>query len=321
MDSDRLKLFVGGLSRETSDVALREHFSRYGVVVDCTVATDRITGTHRGFGFITFRELDAFERALRDCHVILQKRVDVKQAIPRSEQLRNQHQSNGLSRTNNNNTCNSSSQFRTKKIFVGGLSPNLTENEFKSYFAQFGTITDVVVMQDNMTNRPRGFGFITFDSEETVQEVTRKSFHELGGKLVEVKRAVPKEESSFRNNHYSSGENGRNSLRENHFENLVPYSDAYSIVPVFRPITVGYPYAPPIPFSPFFPVPVTSLLSPPPIGSFSTFCPAYLGGGVGVLGAPNGVIYNGFPNLGVYKDSSELGNGYGSSVQITEISN
>ncbi|XP_063949127.1 heterogeneous nuclear ribonucleoprotein 1-like [Daucus carota subsp. sativus] len=51
-------------------------------------------------------------------------------------------------------------------------------------------------MYDHNTQRPRGFGFITYDSGEAVDRVLHKSFHELNGKMVEVKRAVPKELSS-----------------------------------------------------------------------------------------------------------------------------
>ncbi|KAF6156462.1 hypothetical protein GIB67_004113 [Kingdonia uniflora] len=73
-----------------------------------------------------------------------------------------------------------------------GLASTVTESDFKMYFDQFGMITDVVVMFDHNTQRPRGFGFITFDSEEAVEKVLLKTFHELNGKMVEVKRAVPK---------------------------------------------------------------------------------------------------------------------------------
>jgi RNA-binding protein Musashi len=69
----------------------------------------------------------------------------------------------------------------------------VTETDFRKYFEQFGTITDVVVMYDHNTQRPRGFGFITYDSEDAVDKALFKTFHELNGKMVEVKRAVPKE--------------------------------------------------------------------------------------------------------------------------------
>ncbi|KAI8019790.1 Heterogeneous nuclear ribonucleoprotein 1 [Camellia lanceoleosa] len=82
---------------------------------------------------------------------------------------------------------------RTRKIFVGGLASTATEADFKKYFEQFGTITDVVVMYDHNTQRPRGFGFITYDSEDAVDKVLLKTFYELNGKMVEVKRILPKE--------------------------------------------------------------------------------------------------------------------------------
>lgn len=117
----------------------------------------------------------------------------MKKAIPRSEQQHQNHlQSRWVSNHSSNNDCGND-HIRTKKIFVGGLSAGISEEEFKKYFERFGRITDVVVMQDSVTHRPRGFGFITFDSEESVENVVVKTFHDLNGRLVEVKRAVPKE--------------------------------------------------------------------------------------------------------------------------------
>ncbi len=56
------KLFVGGLSWNTDDAALREAFEEYGEVTDAKVVTDRETGRSRGFGFVTFaNDADAVE--------------------------------------------------------------------------------------------------------------------------------------------------------------------------------------------------------------------------------------------------------------------
>jgi hypothetical protein len=60
----------------------------------------------------------------------------------------------------------------SKKIFVGGLAPSVTEQDFRQYFEEFGKITDAVVMIDRDTQRSRGFGFISFE-----EEVFKKNVH------------------------------------------------------------------------------------------------------------------------------------------------
>ena len=45
------------------------------------------------------------------------------------------------------------------KLYVGNLSFKTTDDELRSYFGQFGTVTDTYVAMDKMTGRPRGFGF------------------------------------------------------------------------------------------------------------------------------------------------------------------
>ncbi len=54
------KLFVGGLSWDTTDDGLRKAFAPHGEMTEAKVITDRETGRSRGFGFVTFvREEDA----------------------------------------------------------------------------------------------------------------------------------------------------------------------------------------------------------------------------------------------------------------------
>lgn len=163
----------------------------------------------------------------------------MKKAIPRSEPPKNQ-QSSGLSRINSNE--NNINQIRTRKIFVGGLPTDLTEDEFKNYFERFGRVTDVVVMHDSTTHRPRGFGFITYDAEDSVENVMQNNFHELNGRLVEVKRAVPKEENNFNGNDYVRNGGGRRSSGITYPpSNYTPYSPRYapSYIPYYMYNGIG----------------------------------------------------------------------------------
>ena len=48
------KIFVGGLTRATSEDVLRSHFQNFGKIADCVVMRDKITNAPRGFGFVVF---------------------------------------------------------------------------------------------------------------------------------------------------------------------------------------------------------------------------------------------------------------------------
>ena len=50
------KLFVGGLSWDTTDDGLRQAFASHGEITEAKVITDRDTGRSRGFGFVTFTQ-------------------------------------------------------------------------------------------------------------------------------------------------------------------------------------------------------------------------------------------------------------------------
>ncbi|KAH7852080.1 hypothetical protein Vadar_020337 [Vaccinium darrowii] len=180
MDIEENKLFIGGISQETSEVTLREYFVNYGGVKEIEIPKDRITGNGRGFGFVTFDEIYVAKEVVNGVHTILGRTVEVKQAQPKGEKYLNQQRK----------------PSSTQKIFVGGLPPSITQEEFKKYFERFGATKDVVVMHDKETNRPRGFGFITFDSKEAVDNVLQRRFYELNDKNVEVKRAEPKDMNS-----------------------------------------------------------------------------------------------------------------------------
>jgi len=60
------KLFVGGLSSETTTEDLRSSFSKFGEIVDVAVIADRATSQSRGFGFVTYQSSAAAETAIKE---------------------------------------------------------------------------------------------------------------------------------------------------------------------------------------------------------------------------------------------------------------
>jgi RNA recognition motif-containing protein len=81
------------------------------------------------------------------------------------------------------------------KLFVGNLSFDTTENDLRDKFAPHGTVTDACVIMDRMTNRPRGFGFVTMSTDEEAQKaVEAMNGADMGGRALTVNVAKPREE-------------------------------------------------------------------------------------------------------------------------------
>ncbi|XP_074320326.1 heterogeneous nuclear ribonucleoprotein 1 [Silene latifolia] len=189
MDGEQGKLFVGGISYETSEDRLKEYFGQYGEVLQANIMRDKTNGRPRGFGFVLFSDPSVIDSVLQDKHNLDGRQVEAKRAMSREDQQ-------NTTRTGVRNGGGGGGNIRTKKIFVGGLPPSLSDEGFRQYFEGFGHVTDVVIMYDQNTQRPRGFGFISFDSEDAVDRVLENTFHDLDGKQVEVKRALPKDANS-----------------------------------------------------------------------------------------------------------------------------
>lgn len=79
------------------------------------------------------------------------------------------------------------------KMFIGGLNWETTEDNLRDYFSKYGTVTEVKIMRDGNTGRSRGFGFLSFENASSVDEVV-KTQHILDGKVIDPKRAIPREE-------------------------------------------------------------------------------------------------------------------------------
>ena len=76
------------------------------------------------------------------------------------------------------------------KLFVGGLSWDITVEELRSAFSNFGKVTDAQIMHDRSTGRSRGFGFVTFEKHaDADQAIKQMDGRELDGRPIKVNRA------------------------------------------------------------------------------------------------------------------------------------
>jgi RNA recognition motif-containing protein len=88
-----------------------------------------------------------------------------------------------------------SANHMSNKLFVGNLSFKTTENELQDAFSAFGTVTEANLMMDRMTNRPRGFGFVTMSSADEAQKaIEGMNGKEVDGRALTVNIARPREE-------------------------------------------------------------------------------------------------------------------------------
>eukprot|EP01001_Neometanema_parovale_P006720 NODE_3068_length_1285_cov_77.132530_g2913_i0.p1 GENE.NODE_3068_length_1285_cov_77.132530_g2913_i0~~NODE_3068_length_1285_cov_77.132530_g2913_i0.p1 ORF type:complete len:383 (-),score=116.66 NODE_3068_length_1285_cov_77.132530_g2913_i0:136-1212(-) len=167
------KVFIGGLSPMSTRDSLTTYFSQFGQVVDVAVLMDPITGMPRGFGFVTFANDEIAAAAIANRKQTIDgKEVEVK--------------------FSENREPGAVAPAEAKKLFVGGLPPTASKDNIQAWFKQFGPVIEVILPMDNMTGMPRGYGFVTFDSEDEAQAALRHSEHTIEGKTVDVKPSQAK---------------------------------------------------------------------------------------------------------------------------------
>ncbi|KAG9308747.1 hypothetical protein JVU11DRAFT_11535 [Chiua virens] len=78
------------------------------------------------------------------------------------------------------------------KMFIGGLNWDTTDESLRNYFAQFGKVDACTIMRD-AAGRSRCFAFLTFEDPASVNAVMVRE-HFLDGKIIDPKRAIPRQE-------------------------------------------------------------------------------------------------------------------------------
>lgn len=80
----------------------------------------------------------------------------------------------------------------TKKVYVGNLTYDVTEDQLRELFAQFGSVQSATIITDRWTGRSKGFGFVEMESASEAQTaINSLDGKELGGRPMKVAEARP----------------------------------------------------------------------------------------------------------------------------------
>ena len=165
------KLFIGGLSSETTEESLRNYYRQWGKLISCEIIRDHASKRSRGFGFVTFSSMAEVDAAMAARpHSIDGKTIAPKRAVPREESGQR-----GVFLT-------------VKKLFVGGIK-DTEEHHLRDYFEKYGKIDAIEIITDRESGRKRGFGFVTFDDYDPVDKIVLQKNHTINGHHAEIRKA------------------------------------------------------------------------------------------------------------------------------------
>lgn len=175
----------------TTDEMLMEAFSIYGTVTDAKVMRERDTFKSRGFGFVTYADPNGANTCVASNVICDGRQIDVKLAQSKEEmeekKIRAYQEPEAMKPA--------LGAITSGKIFVGGLSQATNQDSLLAAMQPYGEISEVMVMFDKITEKSRGFGFVTFVDPNSVSHLMATPNMEVDGKIVEIKPAQEKTES------------------------------------------------------------------------------------------------------------------------------
>ncbi|HEC98289.1 MAG TPA: RNA-binding protein [Nitrospirae bacterium] len=88
-------------------------------------------------------------------------------------------------------------------IYVGNLPYNVTEDELKELFSEFGEVTTVNIITDKFSGQSKGFGFVEMTNDSEAEEAIKAlDGSELKGRNIKVNQAKPRGERPQRRPNY-----------------------------------------------------------------------------------------------------------------------
>ncbi|CAI0444911.1 unnamed protein product [Linum tenue] len=167
------KLFIRGLSAETTSETLRTLFSTYGELEEAIVILDKNTGKSKGYGFITFKHIDGARMALKDPS----KKIDGRMTVT---QLASAGQSNS----------GGGVDVSLRKIYVGNVPYDIPSEKLLAFFSMYGEIEEGPLGFDKSSGKTKGFAFMIYKTEEGARAAIAEPTKNINGFQVICKLAA-----------------------------------------------------------------------------------------------------------------------------------